>query len=63
MKPLAILNAPGVFPVKAPARLEAELQAILDGGCTRVQVCSFNDVLKTPEAAAVFRRFFGQPPP
>jgi hypothetical protein len=56
-------NAPGVFPVKAPARLEAEIQAILDGGCTRVQVCSFNDVLKTPEAAAVFRRFFGQPPP
>jgi hypothetical protein len=53
-------NAPANFPVKSPERLKLELQAILDGGCTRVQVCSCNDVLKTPEAAAVFRSFFGK---
>jgi len=47
------------YPVKSGERLAAELQAILDGGCLRVQVCSFNDVLSTPEAAAVFRRYFG----
>ena len=42
-------------------RLTGELQAILAGGCTRVHVCSFNDVLKTPEAARVFQKFFGKP--
>ena len=52
-------NAPGKFTVKSPERLRMELQAILDSGCTRVQVCSFGDVLRTPEAAAVFREFFG----
>lgn len=60
---LGYYNSPNHFPVKSPARLQAELQAILDSGCTRVQVCSFGDVLKTPEAAAVFRSFFGKVPP
>jgi len=46
---------------KSEKRLTAELRAILDGGCTRVHVCSFNHVLKTPEAAKVFRKFFGKP--
>jgi hypothetical protein len=59
---LGYYNSPANFPVKSPERLRLELQAILDGGCTRVQVCSFNDVLKTPEAAAVFRSFFGKEP-
>ncbi len=59
---LGYYNSPMAFPVKSPARLQAELQAILDSGCTRVQVCSFGDVLKTPEAAAVFRSFFGRGP-
>ncbi|OGV66633.1 MAG: hypothetical protein A3K19_03855 [Lentisphaerae bacterium RIFOXYB12_FULL_65_16] len=54
-------NTPANFPVKSPERLRAELQAILDGGCSRVHVCSFNDVLKTPDAADVFRSFFGKP--
>jgi len=49
------------YPVKSSERLSMELQAILDGGCLRVHVCSFNDVLNSPEAAKVFRRFFGTP--
>jgi len=49
------------YPVKSRERLTAELQAILDGGCSRVHVCSFNDVLNSPEAAGVFRSFFGNP--
>ncbi|MBU1734464.1 MAG: hypothetical protein KJ692_04410 [Verrucomicrobia bacterium] len=57
----AALIGYGKYPVKSGARLTAELQAILDGGCTRVHVCSLNDVLNTPEAAQVFRRFFGNP--
>lgn len=51
----------GKYPVKSGGHLAAELQAILDGGCSRVHVCSLNDVLNTPEAASVFRSFFGQP--
>ena len=53
-------NRPGKGAVKSAARLTAEIQAILDGDCSRVHVCSFNDVLGTPEAADVFRRFFGR---
>ena len=47
-------------PVKTPERIARELQAILDGGCTRVQVCSMNDVLRDEKIAAVFKRFFGR---
>jgi len=46
-------------PVKTPERIAKELQAILDGGCTKVQVCSMNDVLNDEKIAAVFKRFFG----
>jgi len=46
--------------VKTAERLTAEIEAILEGGCSRVHVCSFNDVLRTAEAADVFRRFFGK---
>ncbi len=56
---IGYFNSPANYPVKTKERLAAELQAILDGGCSRVQVCSLNDVLNTPEAAEVFRRFFG----
>lgn len=49
----------GKYPVKPPDRVAAELQAILDGGCRRVHVCSLNDVIRNPEAAEVFARFFG----
>jgi hypothetical protein len=45
---------------KSKERLTGELQAILDGGCTRVQVCSFMDVIDNPEASAVFHSFFGK---
>ena len=58
---IGYFNHPGKHAVKSKKRLAAELQAILDGGCTRVHVCSFNDVLKTPEAAEVFQRFFSSP--
>jgi hypothetical protein len=58
---LGYYNLPERYPVKSRERLTAELQAILDGGCRYIQVCSFNDVLKTPEAAEVFRKFFGKP--
>lgn len=45
------------FPLKTPERVEAELKAILEGGCRHVQVCGLNDVLKNPEIAAVFRKY------
>ncbi|MDD5521187.1 MAG: hypothetical protein PHI84_10250 [Kiritimatiellae bacterium] len=53
-------NAPDKYRVKSKERLVAELKAILDGGCLRVHVCSFNDVLKTTDAAEVFCNFFGK---
>jgi hypothetical protein len=43
---------------KSPDRVAQELQAILDGGCTRVQVCSLSEVVKTPELKPVFRKYF-----
>jgi hypothetical protein len=54
------MNRADMFPVKSPARLTAELQAVLDAGCTRVHVCSFNAVLDTPQVAEVFHRFFAE---
>jgi len=48
------------FPGKSVERIEAELKAILDGGCDRVQVCSVNDVIKSPAIANVFRKYFKQ---
>ncbi|MBT4815935.1 MAG: hypothetical protein HON70_09560 [Lentisphaerae bacterium] len=53
-------NSPEKYPVKSRERLTAELQAILDGGCPRVHVCSFNHVLKSSVAEEVFRAFFGR---
>jgi len=50
-------------PAKTPERIARELQAILDGGCPKVQVCSMNDVLGDEEIAAVFKRFFGRERP
>ena len=55
----AALIGVGKYPLKSGGRLTAELQAILDGGCPRVHVCSFNDVLTDPEAAKSFQNFFG----
>jgi len=46
-------------PAKSGERLTAELQAILDGGCSYVEVYSLNEVLANPEAAKIFRSFFG----
>jgi hypothetical protein len=50
----------GGFPEKTPERVEAELRAILEGGCRHVQVCGLNDVLKNPAVAEVFRKFAPQ---
>ena len=55
---IGFYNNPDEFPLKTPERVEAELKAIFDGGCYRVQVCGLNDVLKTPKVAAVFRKYF-----
>ena len=52
-------DAKRMGPVKTPERIAGELQAILDGGCDKVQVCSMNSVLNDEKIAAVFRRFFG----
>lgn len=46
--------------MKTPDRIAAELRAILEGGCTKVQVCSMNAVLDDEEVAAVFKSFFGK---
>jgi len=55
---IGVYTRPDLYPVKSPDRLTKELQAILDGGGDRVQVCSMNDVLKDPATREVFRRTF-----
>ena len=55
---MGVYTQPERFSMKSPERLSHELQAILDGGGDRVQVCSFNDVLKDLATREVFRRFF-----
>jgi hypothetical protein len=60
---VGVYDRPELFPVKGPERLAQELQAILDGGGDRVQVCSLNDVLKDEATREVFRRFFKKPRP
>ncbi|MBM4081648.1 MAG: hypothetical protein FJ278_18235 [Planctomycetes bacterium] len=60
---IGVYNRPDAYPVKGPERLTLELQAILDGGGDRVQVCSLNDVLKDEATRAVFKRFFKKPRP
>jgi len=55
---IGVYTRPALYPVKSPERLTGELQAILDGGGDRVQVCSLNDVLKDPATREVFQRFF-----
>ena len=55
---IGYFNKPEQYTPKSATRVEAELQAIFKGGCTRVQVCSMNDVLDTPEVAAVFKKYF-----
>ncbi|MCX6909055.1 MAG: hypothetical protein NTY01_13575 [Verrucomicrobia bacterium] len=52
-----------LYPVKGPERLAQELQAILDDGGDRVQVCSLNDVLKDQSTREMFKRFFKKPRP
>lgn len=59
---IGVYDKPEKFSAKNPQRIVEELQAILDGGGDRVQVCSLNDVLNNQELAAVFRRFFRQSP-
>ena len=58
---IGFYNKPDIFPLKSPERIAEELDAILAGGCTCVQVCDITDVLDTPEIAAVFRRYFKKP--
>ena len=60
---VGVYNRPELYSIKDPERLAQELQAILDGGGDRVQVCSFNDVLNDPPTREVFRRFFKKPRP
>jgi len=55
----ALIGVADGSPAKSRERLTAELQAILDGGCSRVHVCSLNAVLNNPETAEVFHSFFG----
>lgn len=60
---VGVYNRPELYPVKDPDRLAQELDAILQGGGDRVQVCSLNDVLKDAATREVFRRFFRRPRP
>lgn len=52
-------NRPEKFTPKSAAQVDAELQAIFKGGCTRV-FCDMNHVLNTPDVAAVFKKYFGK---
>jgi len=55
---IGIYAQPDKYSMKSPERVEEELQAILDGGGDRVQVCSMNDVLRHEPYRAVFKKFF-----
>lgn len=57
---IGYFNNPKQYTPKSAAQVDAELQAIFQGGCTRVHVCSLNDVLDTPEVSAVFKKYFGK---
>ncbi|MFZ2641272.1 MAG: hypothetical protein WA117_09775 [Verrucomicrobiia bacterium] len=60
---VGVYTRPKLYPVKGPERLTLELQAILDGGGDKVQVCSLNDVLNDKDTREVFKRFFKRPRP
>lgn len=53
-------DRPGEFPLKDAARVDLELRTMIETGVRHVQVCSSVDVVRNPEIAAVFRRYFGQ---
>ena len=55
---IGIYSRPETYAPKSPERIRRELQAILDGGGDRVQVCSMNDVLKDESIRKVFLEFF-----
>ncbi|MFA5864073.1 MAG: hypothetical protein WC975_05230 [Phycisphaerae bacterium] len=57
---IGIYDRPRTHAPKSPERVEKELQAILDGGGDRVQVCSMNDVLGNKQYKAIFRKYFKQ---
>jgi len=51
-------NRPDAYPYKSAERVEMELKTMLDNGCQYVFVYSLNDVLRTPDVKAVFRKYF-----
>ena len=59
---IGFMDRPGKYPVKSAERIRSELQAILDGGGDRVQVCSMNDVLENEEISRIFKKFFKASP-
>ena len=50
-------------PPKSPQRIELELRTMLQAGADRIHVCSWSDVMKSPEHTAVFKRIFAPDPP
>ena len=55
---IGIFAKPRKHATKSPERIKRELQAMLDGGGDRVQVCSLNDVLKDESIRKIFKSFF-----
>ncbi len=56
---IGFYNRPPQLPPKPVSQVQAELQAILDGGCDRLMVGNITDVLAVPDVAAVFARYRG----
>ena len=51
-------DKPGKFPVKDAERVDMELRTMVENGCRAIQVCGAADVIKNPEIAVVFGRYF-----
>jgi len=60
---LGYYNRPGKFPQKSAARLEAELKAILAGGCDCLMIHSLPELLAVPETAAMLTKYAAATPP
>lgn len=45
-------------PPKPPRRVEFEIRTMLNAGADRIHVCSWSDVMRSPEHLAIFKRIF-----
>ena len=56
---LGYYDRPGRFPEKDAARVNLEIETMVQNGCRSIQVCGSIDAVRNAEIAAVFRKWFG----